>query len=270
MNAALSLKTRHVLLASLNILFYAGMLAVNALANALPINGLDTGDVSAQYPNLFVPAGITFSIWALIYLLLFFYVVYGLYVSLTDTFDGVITLKTQIIFSLTCLVNAGWIFLWHYKLIFLSELAMLLFLALLIRLFLDTEKLKLHGFIKAVAVKIPVSVYLGWITVATIANTTALLVARNWGAWGIPENIWTMIMMTAALVLAVLMLYKRGNIAYSLVVAWALIGIILKRTAQEYVYLDIVTAAYAILAVLTVLIVITLIKRPKVKPVREA
>ena len=55
---------------------YLAMVAVNFLANSLPINNRSTGEISDAYPNLFAPAGLAFSIWGLIYLLLGVFVLY--------------------------------------------------------------------------------------------------------------------------------------------------------------------------------------------------
>lgn len=236
-------KRSYVWLAIINILLFAVMITVNALANTLPINGLNTGELSAFYPNLFVPAGLTFSIWGVIYILLFIYVMFALVFSVKGKTDGLISLKTQISFALTCVLNAAWIFLWHYKLIVWSELVMLGLLGALIYLFIQTQSLCVKGWKQCLYVKIPIQVYLGWITVATIANTTALLVAKNWGAWGIPENVWTIIMVLIGAALTLIMLWRYQNIAYAMVVIWAYAGIIIKRASQDVLYSDIIFTA---------------------------
>ncbi len=251
----------HLWLAILNIVFFAGMIAANAMANALPINGLNTGEVSAFYPNLFVPAGLTFSIWGLIYTLLFIYVIYALVMSVKGTVDGVLNIKTQLAFALTCFLNAGWIFLWHYKLIIWSEIVMILLLITLIYLFLQTEALGSKGWKQCLYVKIPVRVYLGWITVATIANTTALLVAKNWGAWGISENAWTVTMILIGAAVTVVMLFRHRNIAYTLVVIWAYTGIIIKRASADVPYKDIIFTSSLVIGLLLVLMLYNIIKK---------
>jgi len=250
----------HLWLAILNILFFAIMISANAMANALPINGLNTGEVSAFYPNLFVPAGLTFSIWGLIYTLLFIYVIYALVMAVKKTIGGVLNIKTQFAFALSCLLNAGWIFLWHYKLIIWSEIVMILLLINLIYLFLQTEALGTKGWKQCLYVKIPVRVYLGWITVATIANTTALLVAKNWGAWGISDNAWTVTMILIGAAVTVVMLIKHNNIAYTLVVIWAYTGIIIKRASADILYKDIIFTSSLVIGLLLVLMVYSMIK----------
>ena len=263
MHASHDKKNVHIILAILNILFFAGMLTVNALANALPINGLTTGELSAFYPNLFVPAGLTFSIWGLIYTFLFIYVIYALLVSLKGNLNGAVSVKMQITFALTCVFNAVWIILWHYKLIILSEILMIALLVALIRLFIDTDNLKLKGWTPCLCIKIPVYIYLGWITVATIANTTALLVAKNWGAWGIAENIWTITMILIGAAVTVLMLWRHHNIAFALVVIWAYSGIIIKRSAQDVLYNDIIFSSALSIGLIAVLVIYILFKKKR-------
>lgn len=257
-------KGAHLLLAVVNIIF-AGMIVANALANALPINGLTTGELSAFYPNLFVPAGLTFSIWGLIYSLLLIYVIYSLLISLKGEVSGIITLKSQIAFALTCLFNISWIFMWHYKLIVWAEVLMLALLISLIWLFAETRELCLKGWKKCFFIKIPAQVYLGWITVATIANTTALLVAKNWGAWGISENTWTITMILIGAAVTVIMLWRHQSVAYALVVIWAYIGILIKRTSSDPVYMDILFTAALAIGLITVLVLYILLKKNREK-----
>lgn len=254
------LKRTHVWLAVMNILLFAGMVTVNALANILPINGLNTGELSAFYPNLFVPAGLTFSIWGLIYLLLFVYVVFALVMSLKGTVSGVLTIKGQLVFALTCLLNAVWIFVWHYKLIVWSEIVMLSLLITLIILFVQIQRHCDNDWKKCLFIKIPVQVYLGWITVATIANTTALLVAKHWGAWGIADNVWTITMILIGAAVTIVMLWRQHAIAYALVVVWAYTGIMIKRSAADIQHPDIIFTAALAIGLIIVLIIYELIR----------
>jgi hypothetical protein len=253
-------KNAHILLAILNILLFAGMITMNALANILPINGLNTGELSAFYPNLFVPAGLTFSIWGLIYILLFIYVIYALVTAIKGN-NGTLCIKTQLAFALTCILNAVWILFWHYKLIVWAELIMLALLAALIYLFLKTSKFDTKGVLKTLAISAPINIYLGWITVATIANTAALLVAKNWGAWGISENIWTITMILIATAITVIMLFKKQKICYALVIIWAFIGIYIKRAGADILYKDIIFTLSLSLGILIVVSLYVFIKK---------
>ena len=210
-------------------LLYVGVIAVNALANILPINGYNTGQISAFYPNTFVPAGFTFSIWGVIYLLLLAYTIGYTYYSIQrQAYPKAFILIDRInpYFLLTCIFNMAWIVAWHYLQIELSVLIMLLFLSTLIQLFLKTKTMALDlSLTQRFILQTPFIVYLGWISVATIANITALLVAYKWTAWNIAPAYWSATMILIAIVLAVLMLRKFKVVEFALVVAWALWGI---------------------------------------------
>jgi len=210
-------------------LLFAGVIAVNALANILPINGYNTGQISAFYPNAFVPAGFTFSIWGVIYLLLLSYTIGFTYYTLKqEQYPKAFTFieRINLYFLLTCLLNMAWIVAWHYLQIELSVVIMLLFLITLIQLFLKSSTIAnaLTSTQKFI-LQTPFIVYLGWISVATIANSTALLVAYKWNAFSISPIYWSAAMILIAIVLAMLMLKKFKAVPFALVVAWALWGI---------------------------------------------
>ena len=210
-------------------LLFVGVIAMNALANILPINGYNTGQISAFYPNAFVPAGFTFSIWGVIYLLLFSYTIgYTYYTLKQEQFPKVFAFIERInnYFLLTCVFNMSWILAWHYLQIELSVVIMLLFLITLIQLFLKSTKIaSVLTTTQKFILQTPFIVYLGWISVATIANITALLVAYKWTAWSIAPAYWSAAMIIIAIVLAVFMLIKFKAVPFALVVAWALWGI---------------------------------------------
>lgn len=255
-------KTTSILMVALNILFFIGMIVVNGLANGLPINGMTTGDLSDLYPNLFVPAGMTFSIWGLIYLLLLVFVGFQLYAAIRQDKDMLLPLKAQIILGCNFILNMGWIFLWHYKKIFWSLIVMLGLLVTLIYLFRQI-RIPLQKKWHLLVLRAPIGIYFGWISVAIIANFTALLVSLNWGAWGIPPNVWTIIVMIVATILALLMLWKHACLVYALVVIWAFIGIIVKRSAQSIVHGDIIAAAWILIGLITLLGIYTVVRQIK-------
>jgi hypothetical protein len=231
---------------------------INSLANILPIGGKYTGELSDNIQNLFVPAGITFAIWGVIYVLTIMFAVY----LAKDLFKKQKTTrpfleKISIFFILACLGNIIWIFLWHYEQIVLSLLAMILLLASLLAIYLrlniGIEKVSLK---EKIFIHVPISVYLGWITVATIANVTAVLVTVGWDGFGISEQIWTMLVIIVAAIITILIILKRKDYAYSGVIIWALIGIYLKRIADDPVYGVQNQIAYtAMLAIIMVLII---------------
>jgi len=220
----------------LNIVAVIGTLIVNYLSNALPLNGKTAGQLSDEIPNLFVPAGLTFSIWGIIYILLIMFAAY----QARDLFkkekiEMPFIKKTSYYFFLAGVANMSWIFAWHYQQVLLSVLIMLVLFGSLIKIYLNLGIGKeIVSRKERIFTQIPISVYLGWITVATIANITAFLVTINWDGFGMSEVIWTMIVIIVALIITLLMIITRKDVAYSLVVVWALLGIYIKRTDISY------------------------------------
>jgi hypothetical protein len=246
---------------------FLGVIAVNALANILPINGYNTGQISAFYPNAFVPAGFTFSIWGVIYLLLLSYTIgYTYYTLKQEQYPKAFALieRINIYFLLTCVFNMSWIVAWHYLQIELSVVIMLLFLSTLIQLFLKSNTMAgaLTSTQKFI-LQTPFIVYLGWISVATIANSTALLVAYQWNGFGMPPVYWSALMILIAILLAVLMLKKFKAVPFALVVAWALWGIYNAQGPAAPILASITAAGIGIL--ITASLLTFLIARGKLK-----
>jgi len=206
------------------------MVFVNAMANILPINGVTTAAVSDSLPNLFAPAGVTFSIWGLIYLLLGAYTVY-IFIRKSkskekeESFDQI-----NKYFIASSIINAVWIFAWHFNFIWLTLLLMVGILFCLIKIADTINSAKLTKNEKLIT-KIPFGVYFGWITVATIANITAFLVSIGWNGFGIPDTTWMIIVLFTGVIIASLRAIKDKNMAYALVPVWAYIGIFIKHTS---------------------------------------
>lgn len=202
----------------INIILFAGMLVMNYLANALPLNNKTTGELSDSFPNLFVPAGLTFSIWGVIYLLLIVFCV----VQFTGPNKEVIA-NISWLFGISCVLNALWIVFWHYGRLPLSLLVMLGLLVTLIYINISIRELQ-FGIIKA-----SFGIYLGWICIATIANVTALLVNYNWSGFNISQETWTIIMIFIGTLIIARTIYRLKNPFVGLSVVWAFIGIAIKR-----------------------------------------
>ena len=224
------------LLAIANILWFVAVIIINYLATSLPIWWMSTGELSDLYPNLFTPAGLTFSIWGLIYLTLAGFVIRQI-VDLYKKQGVWITKKIWIWFLLSCVMNIGWIFAWHYKVVWLSVLVMILFLLVLIVI---ANKIwigkKLWNRWDKLLVQIPFSLYLWWISVATIANMSTWLVNMWWDMRWMSDIFWTIVVIIVAALLALISLYKKYNIIFALVVIRAFIGIIIKRVSVDPVY----------------------------------
>lgn len=226
------------LLSVVNIVAVLITITVNALANIVPFNGRTTGEISDSFNQLFAPAGYVFIIWGLIYLGL---IVFATFQALPSEQNNPAVRATDGWFLLNCLANALWIVLWHYGYYGLTLVLMLTLLLSLVRIYtgLQTTALTPDDGWTRWAVQLPFSLYLGWISVATIANVSAVLVEAGWNGGGLSPVIWTMVMMMVATGLALFMSYRHGDVAYTGVLIWALMGIAIKQSA----YLPIVITA---------------------------
>jgi hypothetical protein len=208
------------------ILVILATITINILANALPINGLNTGQVSDSFSVYFVPAGYVFSIWGIIYIGL---IAYAIYQALPAQKDNPRLQATGWWVVLGGLANSMWIFLWHYQQFVATLGAMFILLATLIAVYLGLrtgQKKVSTG--ETWAARVPFSIYLGWITVATVANISDVLDFVGWNRFGLGEVTWMVIILGAVLVIAGLMNFLRRDLAYALVILWALAGIAVK------------------------------------------
>lgn len=208
--------------------------AVNALANILPINKT-TGEIANQFPIFFMPANYVFSIWSLIYVLLLAFSLYQFTQWRTVSAETPRVRSVRTWFILSCLANVSWILLWHYEYITFSTIAMggLLVSLLVIysRLRMDSRKPQDSW----IALYAPFSVYFGWITVASIANVATALYSVEWAGWGIAPEMWTAIMLVVGTGIALSVILPWKDIAYGLVIIWAFIGIVVRFPDVELI-----------------------------------
>ena len=230
-------------LSILAVLLFLGVLAVNVAANAIPLNGVTTGQLSDEIPNLFVPAGLTFAIWGLIYLLLALYVVFIVAESFGRRSGAAWSVGDAALFCVNEAANIGWIFAWQWRLVPLSLGIILIILGTLIALEVRaTKRLRSGGELargkrlQRFALSVPIRVYLGWIMVATIANATAFLVKAGWDGFGLDPRFWTVLVIVVGCALALGFVFTRKAIATPAVVVWAYAGIVIKRLSVDREY----------------------------------
>jgi len=197
---------------------YLLMVFVNYLSNALPINGLNTGQVSANFDNLFTPAGFAFSIWGIIYLLLLVFSLQTIFLK-----KNIISKQVVVAFIASCILNSLWIFAWHYQ---QFELSVVIMLGLLASLVVVNQKIRSSN---SPLARISFGIYLGWICVATIANVTILLVSLNWGGWGIAPYVWATLMIAAGTIIGIVAKFCLSNAFIVLPIAWAFFAIYTRR-----------------------------------------
>ncbi len=241
-----------------NILAVIIAITVNILAVVLPLNGQDSAEISDRFRVYFVPAGYVFSIWSLIYL---GWIAFAIYQALPAQKESLRLRRLGYLFAVSCLFNAGWLFCWHYNFFGLSVLVMLTLVGLLIAsyLALNVGGDRVSG-LERWCVDIPFGVYLGWISVAAIANIADWLYLVEWDGFGLAPQAWAVIMLAVASLLGLLMAVTRRDAGYLLVFVWAFAGIAVKQFAEPLV----VNAAWVAVVFALGLAIFSLVKRRQI------
>lgn len=240
------------LLSILNFIALAIHIGMSAATQFKWVNDIDVAQVSNQFPTFFTPAGITFSIWGVIYLALIALCIYHIVISFTkDEFhEGNEAVKRMgWWFVLNNVVTAGWLYAWTHQQIGVAEI---LIIVQLISLVMIHGRLGIqepgNSLTNKLFTQAPLSIYIGWISIATIANTAVYLTSIGWNGWGIDASGWTLFMIGAAVLITMLMIFFRNNVLFGLVVIWALIGIIIKQGQLQTNHPSIINAAWISIA----------------------
>lgn len=211
---------------------YLAMLYINFLSGTGKINGISAGEVSALYPTYFTPAGYTFSIWGVIYLFNLWFVIYAIARSFGESADYP-SRPVILLYLLSCVLNIGWIFAWHHLQILTSLFLISLLLATLLLIYQKVTTRAKKSAWEYISTVIPISLYLGWLLVATLANAAVTISGLGWKAFGSsPAILASSMVVIAALVNLVILIWKK-DIFLSLVFLWAATGIISARRADD-------------------------------------
>ena len=238
-----------------NLLSVVLALTVNILASALPLNGQNTGEISDRFQVYFVPAGYVFAIWGIIYM---GWIAFTIFQFQPAQKESPRLRRLGYLFAISNMANAAWLFCWHYNLFGLSVLVMLVLLGLLLASYLrlDVNHTPVSP-LEYWSVDVLFSVYLGWITVATVANITDWLYFIGWDGFGIPAQTWAVIMLAVASLLGLGMATTRRDVGYLAVLVWAFVGIAVKQTSAPLV----VTSAWIAAALMAGLTIYSGIRR---------
>ena len=231
-----------------NIIAFISMVLVNGLAGSTTLlGGKNTAEISNANLTLITPAGYVFSIWGIIYFLLGVFVFFQALPSENEKkYHG----KIGWLFAFSSVINIVWLFLWQFEFLVFSVVLMFLLLACLISIYLrlDIGKSKV-GLSEKIAVHLPFSTYLGWITIASIANVSVTLVSLEWDGFGISQLTWATVIVIIALLITILVLVTRKDIAFGLVLIWAFVGIAAGQSANQSIVT--LTQASAIIVLIT-------------------
>lgn len=208
-------------LAILNVTAYVWMVALNALAILLPMNQITTQEISNLYHHILTPAGFTFIIWSVIYVLLLMMVLY----LLKGQGESVNQLSGW--FILSSIANGFWIMAWHYDLLWLSLIltsVIVISLAIVFRR-LQEERKHSKKMMKKIMVSLPISIYFAWSVVAWIENFAVVLVQGKYSGFGMTQVFWGNIAIAVVLGITVIVLEWYKDIAFALTICFALFGV---------------------------------------------
>ena len=214
-----------------NFLAILAAFAMNIYSNLAPPNGVNIGEIAnTTFRNvLFLPANYAFAIWGLIYSGL---ICFGVYHVLPAQQQNYRLSRGGYLITLASLAQIAWVFLFQYSFFGASVVAMLVILGALMALY---QQLKIGkervGNKENWLVYIPVSIYLAWISVATILNVASALYAAGWNGGGIAPEVWTISMLIVGTFLAGFVTLKRNDVAFNLVFVWAFVAIAVRHAA---------------------------------------
>ncbi|WP_242918626.1 hypothetical protein [Pontibacter liquoris] len=220
-------------LSILNAICFLLHLVPSQLTQLKLINNQTIGEVSDKYPALFTPAGITFAIWGVIYLALTAFCLYHLvkaYKASAVHEANVDLQRLGYLFMANNIATGLWTIAWVSEWLIVSVVLILVQLVTLLAIHL---RLGIFDTTRSAASKwftqVPLSLYFGWIIIATVANISAALVGLGWNGFGLNEGVWTITMIIAASLIVLFIVYSRSNPFVGLVGVWAFYGIILKH-----------------------------------------
>lgn len=247
----------------LSIIFTLGVVGVNAAANILPINGVNTGEISALYPTGFTPAGWVFSIWGLIYIGL---AAFAIHAARTPTGNGSRVRSIEPAYWVSCVANAVWIYMWHHTRILESFLLMLILLGSLAFIYVRLRATPASSLTERLCVDAPFSLYLGWITTATLANLAALFFELKVYPFELPMDDWAILTVVTATVIYTAIGVKTGDAVYTAVFCWASLGIVLQTLETSHAVRLAAAAACVSMVVVSLVSILQARGRSRLQP----
>lgn len=231
-----------------NVVVFILTIAVNVLSNALPLNGRTAGEISDALPTYFTPAGYAFAVWSLIYLSLLGFIVYQ---ALPSQRENQWLRQIGYLPAVANLLNAGWLFAWHYGIYWLSVLIMLGLLASLLLIYIKLQA-GVPGVERSwqdvVFIVFPMTLYFAWINVATVANVATTFVAYGLTNLGLGGPTWSVVMIAVVTLVATAVLLNRASLPYAGVLIWALLAIRVKQSGVPTVPTAALAASVVIFA----------------------
>jgi hypothetical protein len=229
-----------------------GTLAVNVFSNISPPNGLNIGEISNTiFADVqVIPARYAFAIWGLIYVGL---IAFGIDQLRPQQQHNPTLHRSRYLLIAACLAQIIWVFLFLSRQFVGSVVAMLAILVPLALMYVElrrgTNRISRRD---RWFVQIPISVYLGWITVATVVNVASALYSLGWTGGGISSELWTAIVIGVSAAIALVIAIRYQDWAFGLVIVWAFVAIALRQWSVPLIAVTALVLAGVVLVVLQI------------------
>ncbi|NDJ60597.1 MAG: tryptophan-rich sensory protein [Chloroflexi bacterium] len=241
-----------------NVVILIVTVAVNYVSQALPLNNQTSAEIANRFENnFFFPANYAFSIWGIIYVGL---AAFAIYQALPSQRENPLLRRIGFLFVIGSIANMGWLVAFHFDQHVISLVMMVTLLVILVTVYI---RIRPAGYAATLAdrlaIRVPFSLYFGWITVATIANATYVLLDLGWDGLGIAFTTWGAIMIVVGAVVSGVIAYRFKDIAYAAVIVWAFVAIIVRHGAVQDVALaaGVMAAAVALAAIIANILSLT-------------
>lgn len=259
------------LYAVLNFIFFIIALTISYLSQDRIFAGKTIGEISNKYDTWFTPAPVSFSIWGLIYISLFIFCIYHLYGAFKKQPDDEVNIQLRQmgwLFVINNMASAIWVLAWVHEMIIPSVLLMAVQLLTLVFICKQAHIFNKHRSTSSILfTQFPISIYYGWITVATAVNINAALYAYGWSGSPFSVTYWTIILIGLIALITILIIMVRKNVIYAMVIIWAFYGIILKnQDISNHEEINIAAVSGIALVALTALIEFYKLVIPSGKP----
>lgn len=238
------------LLQSATLISILAAIVINAISNVFPLRGLNIGAIANQILGgvLITPANYAFAIWGVIYLGL---VSFGIYQVLPAQRHNPRLLKLRAPIIWASVFQIVWVYLFQLQQFWWSVVFMLGILLNLIAAYWWSrfQNTRISREDKWLA-QIPIRIYLGWISVATIVNVASALYASQWNGFGIAPSVWTVLMLliAAAITCAIILQYR--DVAFTGVIVWAFLAVAVRQSAQPAIAITALGCAIGLLVFL--------------------
>lgn len=212
---------RFVMLLAVLLGLVGAFLGAGVLEGLTPTSEAARGWLGADATWL-APATPAFRIWTVIYAGLLAYGLWQLLPGAQSRRHD--RLRPWIIASL--LLNVAWLLAVQLDMLAVSVVVIVLLLAVLCRILVLLESARPRGLGERILLDGVFGLYLGWVSIATVANVAGWLASTGWSGNPFMPTTWAQIMIVVAVLIGALTsVYDGGRFAPAFALAWGLFWI---------------------------------------------